>query len=376
MRNLTTALIIAVGALVALSLTMLASATMLDGGSAAALRNQAAACAVGFAGLIGMASVDYRRLERMVWWIYGLTLLLLVLVLTPVGHEAKGAQRWLFGTQPSEIAKLSLIIVVAWYGARNRARMDRFVPGILGGAGLAVPMIALIQKEPDRGTAALLMGVTLLMLLVAGVRWWFVIPPAAIGGAVLTAMVVFSPMARDRIDAWIHPANHKDGAGHQVRKGLFAFGQGGVEGTGLGKGSLKYNVPEVHTDFILPAVGEELGLPYTLGVVAAYGLILFCGLAVAHRSPDRFGLLLAAGVTFLIAAQACINLGVVTAVLPNKGMPLPFVSRGGSSIAVLLTMVGILLSVARQAAPGASHPTPVRSRRSPFSPDTEFAGAA
>jgi cell division protein FtsW len=286
----------------------------------------------------------------------------------------------LFGTQPSEFAKFSLIVVLAVYCARNQSRMKDFVPGILGGAGIAVPIIALVLKEPDRGTAALMMLVTIALLLLAGARGWYLVPPAILFGGALAAMIVFSPMARNRIDAWINPANHKDGAAQQARKGLFAFGQGGIEGQGLGRGRLKYNVPEVHTDFILPAVGEELGLPFTLGVVAAYGVILFCGIRIARRAPDTLGLLLAAGITFLIAAQACINIGVVTTVLPNKGMPLPFVSRGGTSMAVLLAMVGALVAVARQAGPDDATPAVARSRRvgsrGPFAPDTDFAGAA
>jgi cell division protein FtsW len=382
MRTITTLLIIAVGALVALSLTMLASATMLDGGAAAGLRTQALAAALGFAALIALGSSDYHRLHRLAPWIYAATVVLLILVLTPLGKETKGAQRWLFKTQPSEFAKFGLIVSLAVYCARNAARMDRFVPGILGGAGLTIPIIALILKEPDRGTAALLMLVTLLVLLVAGVRWWFVVPPALLGGAALVAMVALSPMARNRIDAFLHPENHRDGAAHQVRKGLYAFGEGGWEGRGLGRGSLKYTVPEVHTDFILPAIGEEMGLTCTLGIVAAYGVLLFAGLTVASRAPDDLGRLLATGVTFLIAAQACINLGVVTGVIPNKGMPLPFVSRGGSSIAVLLALVGLLISVAREAVPGsASAPSSGagtkrgRGRRDPFAPDSEVLGA-
>jgi cell division protein FtsW len=167
-----------------------------------------------------------------------------------------------------------------------------------------------------------------------------------------------------------------------VLKGLYAFAQGGIEGRGLGRGTLKYNVPEVHTDFILPAVGEELGLTFTLAIVVAYLTILICGLMVAMRAPDQFGLLLAAGITLLIVAQAMINIGVVTAVFPNKGMPLPFVSRGGSNLAVLMTMVGVLVSVARaeRSEPNDAGPTPERKgrggRRNPFSSDTDFVGAA
>ena len=165
-----------------------------------------------------------------------------------------------------------------------------------------------------------------------------------------------------------------------------------MEGTGLGKGTMKFSVPEVRTDFILPAVGEELGLTFTLAVVAAYLVILWAGTAIAARAPDRFGRLMASGITFLIAMQAAINMGVVTGVIPNKGMPLPFVSRGGSNLIVLLTMVGILASVARAAeeegpevdgkadegVPGTGRGrSRSRSRaRNPFGRDDEWVGAS
>jgi len=357
MKTITTLLVLAVGALVALSLTILSSATMLDAEPDASLMSQAMACGAGVVAMVVAASLDYRRWSRGVWWIYGGSLALLVLVLL-IGHEAKGARRWLWGTQPAEIAKLALIVLLAWYGSRFESQMDQFWKGICGSVALAAPLIALVLLEPDRGTGALMVGLTVLVLLVAGARWIYIGAPALIGGAAIAAMVVASPMARARIDAWIHPEAHRDGASHQVRKGLYAFAEGGIEGRGLGKGTLKYNVPEVHTDFILPAVGEELGLTFTLSIVAAYFVILVCGLTVAMCASDTFGLLLAVGITLLICSQAIINIGVVTAVLPNKGMPLPFVSRGGSNMAILMTLVGMLVAVARDPAPAREVPQP------------------
>lgn len=347
MRTITTLLLAAVVALVALSLTMLAIATMLDGNTDS-IRNQLIATLGGFAGLGLAASLDYRRTSRLSWVIYGVSLLMLVLVLT-LGNEVKGARRWIFGIQPSEIAKLSLILALATFCARRQDVIDRFWKGLVVGCLIALPILVLVALEPDRGTTALLMVVTILMLLLAGVRWLFVIPPVALGISALAAMVLFSPMARNRMGAWLDPDAHKEGSGLQVRKSLQAFAVGGVEGQGLASGAQKFRVPEVHTDFILPAIGEDLGVFGSLGVLTAYVLILGCGVLIAYRAADLHGLLLAAGITFLICAQATVNIGVVTAVLPNKGMPLPFVSRGGSSIAMLLTLVGILLSVARQA---------------------------
>ncbi len=381
MKTITTLLVLAVGALVALSLTMLASATMLDSKPDESLFTQAGACLAGVVAMVVMSAVDYRRWMRGMWLVYGGAMTLLILVLL-IGHEAKGARRWLWGTQPAEIGKFALILALAWYGSRYASQMKDFGRGICGSVGLVAPLIGLVLLEPDRGTGALMVALTLMLLLLAGARWLYIVAPALLGGAAIAAMVIVSPMARDRIDAWIHPEAHRDGASHQVLKGLYAFAQGGIEGRGLGRGTLKYNVPEVHTDFILPAVGEELGLTFTLAIVVAYLTILICGLMVAMRAPDQFGLLLAAGITLLIVAQAMINIGVVTAVFPNKGMPLPFVSRGGSNLAVLMTMVGVLVSVARaeRSEPNDSSPTPERrsrgGRRNPFSSDTDFVGAA
>ena len=351
MRTVTTFLLAAVVALVSLSLTMLASATALDSGTNAdaGIRNQLIATLVGFVGLGLAASLDYRRTRRLSWVVYGVSLVLLVMVLTPLGHETKGARRWLFGIQPSEVAKLSLILALASYGAQRQNVIQRFWKGLGLGCLIALPILALVAAEPDRGTTALLMLVTMMILLLAGVRWLFVVPPVIIGVAALGAMIWVSPMAQSRWKAWWDPDSHKATTGMQVRKSLQAFAVGGIEGQGLAAGAQKFRVPEVHTDFILPAVGEDLGLFGSLGVLAAYSIILICGVMIAFRAADLHGLLLAAGITFLICAQTTVNIGVVTALLPNKGMPLPFVSRGGSSIAILLTLVGILLSVARQA---------------------------
>jgi cell division protein FtsW len=371
MRTATTLLATAVGVLLALSLVMMSSALLLDKNADGSLLNQTVAALLGCVGLAVAAAVDYRRVGKLVWWIYGLAVVSLILVKSPLGREANGAQRWLFGTQPSEFAKLALILTLSWYCAQLGKRITSFWHGIVKSGAIVAPLFVLILLQPDRGTAALVALVALILLVLAGVRLLYVIPPAALALAALAAMIVFNPMARDRINAWLHPERHRDDAALQVLRGLFAFGEGGIEGRGLGQGTLKFKVPEVHTDFILPAVGEELGVSATLGVVALYGLILACGLAIARRAPDQHGMLLAAGVTFLIAAQACINLGVVTALIPNKGMPLPFISRGGSNIAVMLTLVGVLLGVARQAAPAGEPAAP--AGRNPFSEDTDFA---
>lgn len=378
-------LLLAVGALVALSLTVLTSASLLDTRPGMSMTSQAVACGAGVVLLVVAASLDHGRWMRVAWPLFGVTVALLVLVLV-FGRETNGARRWLLGMQPAELAKMSLILILSLHGARHGAEMrSPWVAG-WGALVLAGPLVGLVLVEPDRGTAALLLGLTMILLLLAGASWWVVAGPAILGTGAIAAMIAFSPMARGRIDAWLHPEKNPKES-FQVRRGLLAFGSGGVEGSGLGKGTMKFAVPEFRTDFILPAVGEELGLTFTLGVVGAYLVILWAGVAIALRAPDRFGQLMAAGITFLIAMQAVINIGVVTGVWPNKGMPLPFVSRGGSNLIVLLALVGILASVARAAAEAESEAGPgsgaARRRRRgkgrsthPFKPDDAWVGTA
>lgn len=237
--------------------------------------------------------------------------------------------------------------------------------------GVALPILVLIVVEPDKGTTLLLAAVTAALMLVAGVRWLHVLVPVVAGGGAFGLLIANSGYARDRVIGFFNQG-HSAAVNHQVFRSLEAFAVGGVRGTGFGTGTLKGNIPEVSTDFVFPAVGEELGLPFTLAVVAAFVILLACGSLVAHRAPDTFGMMIAAGITFLIAGQALVNMGVVTNLLPNKGMALPFLSRGGTGTVVLLTMVGLLIGVARQAgaAPAASAR---RTGWNPFGePDTDF----
>lgn len=381
MKTVLLLLLLAVGSLVALSLTVLTSASLLDAAPGVAMTSQVVACGIGAMALLGAASMDHGRWLRLAWPLFGVTLAMLVLVLL-FGPKINGARRWLLGVQPAELAKLALVVVLSMHGARRASEMRDAWAAAWGGLVLAGPLIALVLVEPDRGTAALLLALTAMLLLVAGARWWMIAGPALAGVGLIAVMIALSPMAQGRIGAWLHPEQNPKEY-HQVRRGLLAFGSGGVEGTGLGKGTMKLSVPEFRTDFILPAVGEELGLLFTLGVVGAYLVILWAGATIAARAPDRFGQLLACGITFLVAMQASINIGVVTGVLPNKGIPLPFVSRGGSNLVVLMAMVGILASVARAADGGEEDDErPGGGRRSrqrpgnPFKPDDEWVGAA
>ncbi len=357
MNRTATALLLAVGSLIILSLTMLASATMLDKGDGFVLR-QALACGVGFAAFAFAATLDLRWVQRGVWLLYGGAVGLLLLTLSPLGTATKGAQRWLFGTQPSEFAKIALVLALAWFGARFRDRMKTFTAGVIGMGLIALPILVLVLAEPDKGTTVLLGVVALMVMLVAGVRWSHVGLPAILGVVALGLIISRSDYAMKRVNAFLNPTENRDSA-TQLNQSLYAFSEGGLDGKGLGRGSLKFKVPEQNTDFIFPVVGEELGLLATLGVVGAFLVILLSGAAITQRTTDPFAMLLAAGITFTIAAQACINMGVVTGLLPNKGIALPFVSRGGTGVVVMLTLVGLLVNISRQA----PDPDPAAKRR-------------
>ena len=282
---------------------------------------------------------------------------LLLLVLVPhVGRKINGARRWfdLHGVrfQPSELGKIALIIALAWYGDRFQRRMKTFTWGILLPIGIIAAVLALVFVEPDRGTTILLAAVSGAVLLMAGVQWKFIFPPVVLAIVGLVVSILHDPMRLKRIFSWLDLEQNKDGVGYQAYQAMIALGSGGWDGLGLGNGRQKLGfVPEHHTDFIFSIIGEELGLVATLLVIVAFVVIALCGIYIALHARDTFGTLLATGITLLISLQAAINIGVVTSALPNKGLPLPFISYGGSNLLAMLTCVGILLGVARQAVP-------------------------
>lgn len=369
MKLAVTVLVFCVMALVTMGLVVLYSSTMVQHGAEQVIR-QAIWCGLGLTAAAVLAAVDYAHWRRWVWVMYGIAALLLALVLVPgIGIRVNGASRWLgFGSvrvQPSEFAKLALIFLVAWYGER-RARQLMTLRGLVK-PGLAIGvMLGLVFLEPDVGTTVLMAGLALALLLVAGVPWRLVLPAGLCGAAAVGWYVWQDPVRAQRIFSWVALEETKQGTGFQPYQAMLALGSGGWTGMGLGNGRQKMGfVPEHHTDFIFAVVGEELGLVGTLLVLLLYVTVLWCGLWIALRARDTFGLLLAMGVTLLISMQAIINIGVVTSLLPNKGLPLPFISYGGSSLVVMLSAVGLLLSVARRAR------VPRPQRRNPFLSEEE-----
>ena len=369
MKTATTTLLFSVLGLSALGLVMLFSAST-GRPEANYLVLQPIWCALGLVACWVAAAVDYRWLKKSPWIPLGLLLIvvgLLACVLVPgVGFRINGAKRWLrlagYTMQPSELAKIVLIIALAYYGERFQRHMPSFFRGmVIPGLGVGL-VLGLVFLEPDVGTALLLGCVSSIILLIAGVRWRCFLPPVLI---TLTALGLFlwqNPIRSERIYSWLHLEETKMAKGHQTYQARVALGSGGVTGVGLGDGRQKLGfVPEHHTDFIYSVIGEELGLVTTLLVLFAFAGILLSGVYIAWHAGDTFGLLLGSGISFLIALQSIINIGVVTGTIPNKGMPLPFISYGGSNMVVMLSCVGLLLNIARHI----DSPDPAMSSRLP-----------
>jgi cell division protein FtsW len=355
MKVAVTTLVSCVASLLALGMVMLYSSSMAQVG-AGYLTKQLIWCVLGVAACVVATVVDYRQLKR-IWWVpLCVAVLMLVLVLNKHTYGAKvnGAWRWFrFGGlnfQPSEFAKIALLIALAWYGEHFQRQMPQWKRGLLIPSLLIGVTVGLIFKEPDVGNALVLAAVSGIMLLIAGIRLRYFLPPVLAAAIGFGVFIYHNPLRSDRIHSWLHVEETKRNTGHQAYEAMVALGSGGLTGKGLGDGRQKLGfVPLQFSDFIFSIIGEELGLIATLLVIAAFVAIVFCGCYIAMHAADTFGLLLGSGITFLIGLQAFVNIGVVTGALPNKGLPLPFISQGGSNLLLMLTCVGLLLSIARRA---------------------------
>lgn len=316
------------------------------------LRQQAVALAAGLAGMALLMRVDYRRLRNP--WVtrglYALTLVLLVLALA--NAPTNGTHRWLrlpgVSLQPSELAKLALLIFLTDLVARRHAEISEPKGPILGCLIAAGVVVALVAVQPDLGTALSIALLTWAILFAAGLKWRYLLVPALAVALAVGVSILFNDYQRGRIATFLNPDGDPGGAGYQVRQSRLAVASGGVMGRGLGEGGQKlFFLPYPHTDFIFSNIGEELGLVGTLTVVAAFLILTVRGLFVAARAPDLHLSLLACGVTVMLVGQAFINIGVCLGVLPAKGLPLPFISYGGSSLVVSLLASGVLLNASQ-----------------------------
>jgi cell division protein FtsW len=318
------------------------------------IKRQAVWFGVGLVVCIVAALVDY-HIWRRTWWLwFALALVALALCYVPhIGMRLNGSRRWIgwghFTFQPSELAKLATILfLAAWFARYEKPSANVIFGFILPLAIVAVPA-ALVLCEVDLGTTALMGTTAFVIMFVAGANplWLGGLAFAGLGSLLIVATRISERMGR--LSAFLHPENYKDDAGLQQMQALIAWGSGGMEGLGLGNGRQKMlYLPYAHTDFIFPIIGEELGLRASLLVVFLFVIIIVCGVMIALHAKDRFGLLLGCGVVSLVALQAAVNIGVTTSLLPNKGLPLPFISYGGSNLVACMFGVGLLLNIYRQ----------------------------
>lgn len=321
--------------------------------------------------MILVSRIDYHYLRALTYPVLGACTLLLLYIALGFGHSAGGAARWIpvgpVHVQPAEMAKVAMILWLAYSLSKKQEAIRTFKIGILPHLIVMGLLALLCLRQPDFGSAAMICVLTFVMLFAAGAK----VGPIALlitGGASVAAMLVWSsPYRMRRVEAFLDPFSHRQDAGYQIAESLLAIGSGGATGVGIGDSRQKlFFLPEAHTDFIGSIVGEELGFVGIALIVFAFAWIVVRGARVAFRSVDEYGTFLAIGITVFIGLQAFINLGVVTGLLPTKGLALPFLSYGGSSLLVNAAAMGILLNVSRpregQVAEPAAEPTTAAPR--------------
>jgi cell division protein FtsW len=318
------------------------------------VKRQALWLGVGLVICFAAALIDYHFWQR-TWWIWlGLAVVTLTLCFIPhLGMRINGSRRWvgigMFTFQPSEIAKVATVFFLAFWFSRYEKASNHPLYGFAIPLAVVGVLLALIISEVDLGTTVLVGAASFVLMFVAGTNPIFLglLSIAGAGGILLVATQMSERMGR--LAAFIDPHRYKQDAGMQQMQALIAWGSGGMEGLGLGNGRQKMlYLPYAHTDFIFPMIGEELGLRISLLVVFLFVIIIVCGIMIALHAKDRFGLLAGCGIISLLGLQAAVNIGVTTSLLPNKGLPLPFISYGGSNLVACLFGVGVLLNIYRQ----------------------------
>jgi cell division protein FtsW len=322
---------------------------------------QSAWLVIGVLGMFALMRTDYRRLREPAFVYPTIFLVLLMLIGAFFLDKSHATHRWIrfgpVGIQPSELAKLAIVIYLAWFlDSRRRGAVsmelcrEDFVRTILPAAGPILVCIVLILLQPDLGTSVDIVLVAAAILYVAGLSWKWL----AIGGAtalpVLYLLITHVSYRQARLMAFLHPDSDPQGAGFQLLQSLIAVGSGGFTGVGLMESKQKlFYLPEAQTDFIFAVICEELGFLGAIAVITLFGIYGWRGLRAAFAAPDAFGRLLAVGITAMVLCQALINFAVVLGMVPTKGIPLPFVSYGGSSLLVMLLATGVLLNISQQA---------------------------
>jgi cell division protein FtsW len=353
-------LLCAVLALVTLGLVMVYSASAVLaqdklGDSLYFLKRQLAAAGMGLVAMAVAMKVGWRKLAR---WAYPLLLaaiVLLVLVVIPgIGHTAGGARRWIrlpgFGLQPAELAKFAWVVYLSYSLAKKREKVASFSVGFLPHLAICGLLVLLCMLQPDFGSSVLLVFMLFVLLFAAGAKLSYLVGMVLLALPLGYVAIASSPYRMKRILAFLDPWAHRHDVGYQVAESLMSIGSGGVSGLGLGDGRQKlFFLPEAHTDFIFSILGEETGLIGVGLLVLLYGVVLWRGVRASLAAGETFGTYLGLGITSIIAFQATVNMCVAMGLLPTKGLTLPFVSYGGTSLVVLMGAAGVLLSLSASA---------------------------
>ncbi len=377
-KNSAFILVVCVAALVSIGLVMLFSTSAYardaHGDAYYFLKRQGAWLVIGMVACTAAALIDYHLWAKAWLPLFLLAAALLALCFVPhIGLRLNGSSRWVklgpIVFQPSELAKFAGIVALAWWFTRYEPRSSHFLHGFVLPMMLIGVLMLLIVREEDLGTTMLIGATMITVMFVAGSNPLYMALLAVVGVAGMLYIATHMNERNARLVAFLNLEQHKDGAGMQQWQALIAFGSGGLSGLGLGESREKRQyLPYAHTDFIFPIIGEELGL-VTLLIVSAFLLLTLCGVLIALQAKDRFGTLLGFGLVINIALQACVNIGMTTALLPNKGMPLPFISSGGSNLCLCLLFVGVLLNIYRQGNPleagQVAHAAKLRARATP-----------
>jgi cell division protein FtsW len=315
------------------------------------LKKQAVFALVGICMLVLGRHVPYRAYRPLAYPLLAIALALLVAVLvSPLGVTAGGSSRWLrlgpLRFQPSEFARFALIVYMAYSLDRKADRIKDFSIGFMPHVVVLGAVALLILKQPDFGSAVILAALTWLMMFVGGVRVLYLGSSCVLLGLAGFYLIHQAGYRARRLLSFLDPWQYSSDAGYQIVHSLMAFGSGGWWGAGIGKGYQKlFYLPEPHTDFIFAVIGEELGRAGVLGIIGLYLLIVWKGIRIARQAPDLFGCYLAVGLTAALGLQICINMGVTLGLLPTKGLTLPFLSYGGTSLVLNMATIGILMNI-------------------------------
>ena len=315
------------------------------------LKRQAVYAMLALAAMWIVSRIDYRRIKPFTYPILVSVVAMLTLTISGFGHKAGNAYRWIaigpIHIQPAETAKLAIVVWLAYSLSKKAERVESFWVGFVPHLVVSGVLMLLCLRQPDFGSAVVLLFLTFTMLFVAGARIPYIAAFTMLLGLAGAAAIRFSSYRYARYVSWIDIESHRDGLAYQPFQSVMSFGSGGTWGLGLGRGLQVLYLPEAHTDFISAIIGEELGFVGILGLVAAYLVLVARGIKIALEAADDYGSFLAFGISTLFGMQALVNLCVAMAIVPTKGLTLPFLSYGGSSLLVNAAAVGVLLSISR-----------------------------